>query len=399
MFYYFYKFNKLDPKLRLAVSSPEAVGIIDSLERKYNVDMASLIMRVMVKDIDIDTLPLTIFTEFNLGQAKSEELAEELKRTVFRPVSNYLGFSLEEDVMVEKVDAFSKDHKEKYSKKVKELSEDIVRQLNLGFKDEAEKIKFLSLLEKYIRGVKDIFSVRQTFLKEVSGGGLGLSDKMVESIFQITKESEKNDYDKAKVDLKIKNEVLDKINKLSHGKIKSELDVKMLPPEDFSHELPEKTASSKIIVEKKIEEPKIVEKKEAVVERPKVAPPSLPLERNGKVKMTEVKKVRVSSPVDELRYMDLVNFRRLAENPEEAFKKIKQKIELLREVDYSKMIEGIKAWRQSPVNRMYLKIFSKASDTGMSIDQILAKLEASKQDHLKKAEIEALISFNKSLLF
>ena len=60
--------------------------------------------------------------------------------------------------------------------------------------------------------------------------------------------------------------------------------------------------------------------------------------------------------VDELRYMDLIGFRRLCKTPEDIVSKVKEKINLLEEENYAKRLDGIKAWRQNSVNKIYLEI-------------------------------------------
>ncbi len=115
--------------------------------------------------------------------------------------------------------------------------------------------------------------------------------------------------------------------------------------------------------------------------------------------MSDIKTIKVTGPIDELKFMDLVNFRRLSVNPKEIFVKIKQKLEILKNIDYGKMLEGVKAWRQSPVNKLYLKMFFKASDEGKSIIEVIEELKDSNQDYLTYEEIEALIEFNRNLLF
>ena len=115
--------------------------------------------------------------------------------------------------------------------------------------------------------------------------------------------------------------------------------------------------------------------------------------------MTDVKKVKIMSPVDEIRYLDLVNFRRLSKDSKEALEKIREKIKALESLDYSKMIEGIKAWRQSPVHKLYLKIFLDAGNRGVGVDQIIAELKSYGKEFLSKEELEAIVEFNKTLRF
>lgn len=497
MFEYLEKFNNLNPGLKEAVSSPEAVAIIESLENEFNIDLASLVMRVMVKDIQIEMLPLAFFTEFGLNQEKSEQLSEKLKEQVFYKVADYLGFiqkkeevakdlkkeeveknieqkevikeknnleedfSPSEDLLKQNQDFLNNYQKEEYQEKIDNNISQIIKKLSLKFKSQESQNKFLSILTKYLRGIKDRSSIREIFTANIDSGGFGLKDKMVDDIFMVIEEIKDEEYSKIKKDLKPNDDILKKIEKLSHGKISSESNYGLLPKEDFSYEIeaPElKPLSLPVIKKEEEQQPESIKteikdikiddleknKKDLIEKIQKDSLPSLLSQKefslltekkpednlkedkiefkkefeeidnkktkpspridmitdnSGKIRMTDIKKIRVTGPVDELKYMDLVNFHRLSKDPNEAFEKISQKLKVLENIDYSKMLEGIKAWRQSPVNRLYLRIFSKASDDGISVDRVIENLKSSNQEYLSKEEIDALIKFNKTLVF
>ena len=48
MFDYLTKFNELPRELREKVSSPAAIVAVDALEKKYGVNLAALVLKVMV---------------------------------------------------------------------------------------------------------------------------------------------------------------------------------------------------------------------------------------------------------------------------------------------------------------------------------------------------------------
>ncbi len=108
---------------------------------------------------------------------------------------------------------------------------------------------------------------------------------------------------------------------------------------------------------------------------------------------------KIMGPIEELQFLDLVNFRRLGKTPEEITTKIFAKIQLLERDGYDKMILGIKAWRQSPVNRLYLQMVSEALKKGLVIKELVLALEKEKKEVLSMAEIEAIISLNSKLVF
>lgn len=432
MFDYLDKFNNLSSELKSAVSSPEVVRQIDELEKKYQIDLAAFIMRIMIKEINTNNLPLILFTEFGLNKDEIKGLTEELKNKVFFQVLDYLGIKsepeiekIEDEIIDDEIEELNLSvnqeilenyQKNEYGYKIKNWANEIIKILNLKFTDEDKKNKFISTLEKYLRGIKSRYSVREIFIANKNSGGFGLADKMVDNIFMIAQKIREKEDREIKSNFKIEDDVLSKINKLGHGKISSKIEPLMLPAEDFSYELPspdrelnEESSELPAIVPKKEELPTIKEetikkmtesfsvpKKETNTAQKKS---NISFNKNGKVQMADVKRIKITGPIDELKYMDLVNFRRLSSDPTEAFKRIAQKLRVLEEIDYSKMLEGIKAWRQSPVNKTYLKIFFRASNEAINIDQVIEDLKTSGQDYLTREEIEALIKFNKGLVF
>ena len=53
MITYLEKFNSLPKELRDKISSHEVMTIIGELERKYAISLASVVMRVMIKELNI----------------------------------------------------------------------------------------------------------------------------------------------------------------------------------------------------------------------------------------------------------------------------------------------------------------------------------------------------------
>ena len=120
----------------------------------------------------------------------------------------------------------------------------------------------------------------------------------------------------------------------------------------------------------------------------------------GKVKMEDVKYVpKLTGPIDELGEMDLVNFRRLADEPAEAAGKIKEKIEFLEEDSFARRLAGIKAWRQSPMNKLYLDIGRQSIESNKPISVIIKERKSSGKPAITKQEFDAVMNLNKSLRF
>ena len=135
-------------------------------------------------------------------------------------------------------------------------------------------------------------------------------------------------------------------------------------------------------------------------------PPPIPSQgtlakgRNGKIIMEDVKKMpKLTGPVDELKEMDIVNFRRLSQDATEAADKIRGKINFLEEENYSKRLSGIKAWRESPVNKLYIQIGQASISKQKNIDDVISERKEKNEDYLSKQEFDAVMTLNKSLRF
>jgi hypothetical protein len=120
----------------------------------------------------------------------------------------------------------------------------------------------------------------------------------------------------------------------------------------------------------------------------------------NKQKMEDIKPApRIMSPIDELGYMDLVNFRRLDLNPLKRITKIEEKIALLEKEGIDKKIEGIRAWRNNPVSKTYLAMGQESIGSGKNIDDIIKERQDQGLNYLSKEEFEAVMDLNNNLRF
>ncbi|MEA3464033.1 MAG: hypothetical protein U9R14_03090 [Patescibacteria group bacterium] len=123
-------------------------------------------------------------------------------------------------------------------------------------------------------------------------------------------------------------------------------------------------------------------------------------EIGDKVKMEDVKYVpKIVSPIDELKYMSLINFRRLEQDLNKIIIKIKQKIDLLEEENYAQRLAGIKAWRVSPVNRLYLEMGQTSINSSKPIDAVIEERKIKGQEYLNSQEFKAVMDLNRDLRF
>jgi hypothetical protein len=139
--------------------------------------------------------------------------------------------------------------------------------------------------------------------------------------------------------------------------------------------------------------------KPAAKSAPAVSRPA-PAASSSRPQMHDIKPVpKVMGPIEELQFLDLVNFRRLGATPAEITAKILGKIKLLERDGYDKMVAGVRAWRQSPVSRLYLRLGQEAAATGLPFKDAIAARQAANQEYLNMSEVEAIVSLNSKLMF
>ena len=138
---------------------------------------------------------------------------------------------------------------------------------------------------------------------------------------------------------------------------------------------------------------------------PKPAPAPLPklrrLAPQGKPMVTDVRspQPRVMGPIDELKAMSMEEFRNLGASAEERAEDILEKVDVLLRESVSNKAAGIKAWKQSSVNKIYLDIGKKAILEGKSVEDIINTMQASNQPTLTIEEFDAIADLNKKLRF
>ncbi len=457
MFDYLQKFNSLPQELRAKISSPKSMEALSYLEKKYQVDLAVLVMKVMIKSIALKDLPAYFVSEWQFDKLNAENLAKDLTSDIFSLVPEHLPVNI-------KNGEIKKDDK----------LQEVIKAAGLTFPSSDLLYRFQNILSTYLKGVRSRISVRDALAKEISLGGLNLNDKEIDGVLKACDRYNQTDFSK-EISLKQPLSRLDEI--MSIGKsnlVTEEYDLKkalasgQVKKPEYKIEAPEKTkeisapeevksleapevikkleAPDEAAVLKEIEEKLLIEKKEekkeveikapeqikkpeiisnplrssivnpkstvAVKTEEKKEIPSHPpvisaarvfnqtKENPVKPVMHDVRPVtRVMGPIEELKFLDLLNFRRLGKTPAEISVKIFNKIKLLEEGGYDKMIAGVRAWRQSPVNLLYLKMMQEAVSKGMTIKDLVGSVKDKSDRYLSLEEIEEIIKMNSRLVF
>ncbi len=147
-------------------------------------------------------------------------------------------------------------------------------------------------------------------------------------------------------------------------------------------------------------EPKFQGKREDIFTEPLILKRALPDEtQRGRIAIEEVKVTpKIYGPADELRTIRLIDWRRW-KNPREAANRVQDKINLLAEDSLLKAAQGIKAWKESEVNRLYLEIGLEALAKEKTIEEVISSRLKENQPALTFEDFNTISELNEKLRF
>jgi hypothetical protein len=117
--------------------------------------------------------------------------------------------------------------------------------------------------------------------------------------------------------------------------------------------------------------------------------------KKGKVKVT----TKLTGPVEEIKNLTLVDFRRLDSDPKKAAENIYNKILLLEEQSFTKKVQAILGWRESEVFKIYTEIAHESMDQKRSMAEVIEERKSAGKPTLSLAEFEAIMDLNQKLRF
>jgi len=476
---YLEKFNELPQGIRDIVSRKEVVEAINALEQEYKISLATAVMRVMVKDVSLVDLAKFFVFENNLEAKQAEKLVEELKTKVLKDVAAHLGFvpdlgagatgstpsaapvrssnfyfsPKDEEEVKELTRTMGAENKKEIEKKEINDRELLVvvgmisKELSFNFSSAELHKRLNNVILTYVKGIRNKLDTKNTLMKEVETGGLGLNDALSRKSLVVADrimmeqknnnakpveskpEPVKEDKDKPLTDKKEQPTVLAADRDMTYDfkalKEKETASVKdapthlVSPPATAKHEragesvagrpasLPDPLTPKLQRASGRGEQKTIkdqVEKKAALdmhtvnlrknnsVKPSKSKPSETPSKAkaiiniaagprtanlsNGKKRVEDVKYVpKLTGPVDELKEMDIINFRRLNSDAKIATNRIIEKIKFLEDDSYEKRLAGIRAWRKSPANKLYLSIGQDSIENRKGVYKLAERLE------------------------
>jgi hypothetical protein len=120
----------------------------------------------------------------------------------------------------------------------------------------------------------------------------------------------------------------------------------------------------------------------------------------GRPKVQDIRFERkLAGPLEELRQLTLVDFRRLSKDPVQAATKIHDLVNLLSDQGYDRKIAAIQAWRESPVSQQYVHLSQEALLNGKSIHDLLKEHHNKGEETFSEDELRVVIDLNTTLRF
>jgi len=259
---------------------------------------------------------------------------------------------------------------------LRETVRGILEKVNLSLDSELES-RFQNIVQAHLRGVRSSLDTFLVLKREKEEGGLGLNEEQAE-------------------------QVLEAVNR-RQGSLAARVRPKQEKPAkeaplDLEHEL----APPPPVIQQAKATSKAPSKPTKPLKEVKFKPSlgRLGMEQPSSPTLKEVRfKPQLVGPVEEIKNLSLLDFRRLDKNPREAAQKINYKIDLLEKDSYQKRQEGLKAWRESELNKLYLELGRLAIEQGKPIGEIIKAKQVKNEASLTMEEFEALLNLNGELKY
>ena len=273
------------------------------------------------------------------------------------------------------------------------LAEEVIAEYNFQFKEAVSRRRFVQLFVSFMKDVRDIMEAKEMLLKSTSAGGLGLTSDKVDIVVNIFRKLRAELPEKIKIwESRIENLESRKpaVTKVAPKPTMVTPPV-VAPVKSAPQTMPNIKANADQLAEWRQE----LLAEIAKTSRPPKAKP-VPI----KPKLVDVEAPpRTLGPIEELKDMKLIDFRRLGKTAGDVIGKIQAKIQLIGETGIGRRLQAVRAWQASPVYQLYLTLGRESIEQAKSVDSIIATRQADGQETLTLAEFEAIADLNQKLRF
>jgi hypothetical protein len=308
---------------------------------------------------------------------------------------------------VEDEEDVQKMHKEEVSTAAKAIDytgvvKAIAEQAGISFSEELLQKRFESLITSRLRDIRTSVQLRELLGRSKKVGGLELDSEKIEKVMKVTEEKAKTFHDNEAIKtMEMRQRI--KMQETEKEKTQQEKMRQAVAQEQIKKAVLDLQKRNEIEKEAKPEPPPKPISKEPKKEKPVPIIPKVqrPMpEVDSRPKIVDIKTPpRLMGPVEEIRSLNLTDFRRLGTNPTEAVEKIKEKVDLLEEESFTKKAEAIQAWKKSEIYQIYLDIGNEGMNKGKSVQDVITSRKMDGRSYLTNEEFEAVGDLNKQLRF
>ena len=331
----------------------------------------------------------------------TEEELEDIKQNVlpnFKDPEKKKAFleaaGLSDDLEEEKILIEKDIEKKRISKQEPLINLDtavanVIDKTKTDFSSEDLKKRFQNIVSSFFRDIRTQIETKIVLKREQKIGGLGFDQETTDKIIKILIE-EKSRIDKESIK-KIPLEKLEQIKDLKFKSLKEKTDKIIQAETKISSTVPPPKPEPK-----PVPKPVLPPPKPESTFRPIIRPQSV---QPTKTRVEEIKvKPRIYGPIEELKTLTLVDWRRWGSS-KEAVQKIEDKINLLAEESLVKKSEGINAWKDSEINNLYLDIGAESIDQGKAVTEIILQRQQKNLPTLTEEEFNSVVELNQKLRF
>jgi len=434
--------------------SDESVNANKKIIKEFNLSdeqidiLFDILRKIVFKQIELDQL-LKALESLNLGEEQTKKIAVEILKKRVLPLSDYLKVNtlsyIKEwggDIPVDELSELVKTESQGKIN-VDNVINQITKETGLELQDDVLKNRFKNIVLSFIRDVRGSTETIIVLKRSSKIGGIGLKEEMVDKIMRVLKKEDQRvqtasfptkkiiNTEKAKALMKLPSQKLLELETKVLKITKEKNDPISLLKKNDKQLLVKKTKKIDIKEEKTAQDVEEVIKKfqpQRISPSPVSALKYQPIKENVEEEIKEKEKLPVVSgknspvlsrkleepnktmvggisnrpkiygPSDELKSISLVDWRRWG-TPQEVISKIKEKIDLLADDSLIKKAEGIKAWKESEINNLYLEIGEESINEGNSIEETIKERQKEDRKTLTEEEFNAVVELNQKLRF
>lgn len=432
------KFQKLPDAAKASASDPAAMRMLDRLEKDYSVNLAELVMRVMVQEVDPAKLDEVLEQQYKVPFGKGQELAKHLLDDLFfkfhlldvPDVKDVLTAETPKNPLQPQVGAspylvHPDDHKDlvphatalqtapppRIDTDPTHVTAKLVQLEKLTLDDMLGK-RFQKIVESRLVDVRDKRETTDMLVRPPKIGGMGFDEARAGRIVQELEKLVEEIHRRPKVVVQPA-----PLPPPPPRPVVAKAPIPVVPvaakPTTVTPNVAPMAKSPTPAANAKVAPPPwlrpvqapapMVKPANTPVARPVAPRPVQPAPRPEPTYRDMVTDVRAPSrvmgPVEVLGNLGLDDFRRLGETPTDRVNKIMEEIEALSKDSFAQRAAGISAFRQSPTFKAYLLLGQMAMERKEEVTEVIDLLKAQGTPSLNPEEFEAVGSLMRQFRF